>query len=885
MKCLDVRFRASAALVAIVLLMTFAERPASAAILTWNSNASGPPADGGGMWSGGNTWWNNSGDVAWANADGDTAVFGAAAGGSAYNVTLNGSQSVGGLTFQSQAYSLTGNGGTLNLAGSAVAITVNTSVGTIGTTISGSGGAIKSGAGTLVLTNADTYSGTITINNGALQLNTGNGASGGLASPTVVVNNSGFLALNAPDVLGYTSGREALVIAGGTVSNIMPGGRVTLQNAVTMTGGLLTGSGSGDGFGVYSFDSTGGFIASSDAVGNPATVNAQSIALQNGNLNISVARGPADPASDLTIASAIIPFGASNYGIVQMGNGILTLSGSNTYSGGTLVIGNGGSGGSLPNSPSSTNKILDNATLAFCRGNTAAQGIDFGSAAISGSGGLVQMGTGILALGAGNTYTGATTVSGGTLSAALLANGGQASSIGASSNASGNLILNGGILQYAASSVSIDRGFTVGADGGGVSVGGGTQLQLGNSLALGGTLAKTGPGTLRLTNYAGSSIASGGAFVVGQGTLDFGGSYFDTSPFGYRTLNIQVDPAGDLYIANAHALGGDPTDTGTSWGVVTVLGGSMTLAAEQYISGGTVDSLGRLVLQGATVANAGGGELWATSGTSWVSTLAAAQPSTINVPLTAEYGPFVFDVAAGSAGTDLLLSGNVASSGGTCGITKLNSGNLVLTGSNSYTTTTIGGGTLQIGAGGDSGTLGTGAVADNAVLAFSRSDRMAVANFIAGGGCLTQLGPGILVLSGTNGYTGGTTVAGGTLILASNAAIADGTSLTVGNAELFALPVASSSSVAVRGSCNRAGTLLICGAGGGAFICRDDSSPSPCALQVGLKSSLQRLPRGRLRDGLNRNRAQRRAVVQIDVLHRVVGVVVALAIDVVILHE
>ena len=42
---------------------------------------------------------------------------------------------------------------------------------------------------------------------------------------------------------------------------------------------------------------------------------------------------------------------------------------------------------------------------------------------------------------------------------------------------------------------------------------------------------------------------------------------------------------------------------------------------------------------------------------------------------------------------------------------------------------------------------------------------------IGGNGSLTQAGPGTLTLSGTNSYTGGTTIANGVLALGSNAAL------------------------------------------------------------------------------------------------------------------
>jgi autotransporter-associated beta strand protein len=90
----------------------------------------------------------------------------------------------------------------------------------------------------------------------------------------------------------------------------------------------------------------------------------------------------------------------------------------------------------------------------------------------------------------------------------------------------------------------------------------------------------------------------------------------------------------------------------------------------------------------------------------------------------------------------------------------------VLSGANTFVgTATISGGTLQIGAGGTTGTLGTGtaAVIDNATLAFNRSDSLTVANPISGSGVLNQIGSGTTILTGNNTYSGGTTISAGTL--------------------------------------------------------------------------------------------------------------------------
>ncbi len=776
----------AAAIAGMSIAIMAASQTTVASVLTWTNATSGPAQDGNGTWGTASTWWNNSVNVAWQSGNSDTALFGAAGGSSTFTVTLSGTQSVGSLTFQSQAYTLAGAGGILALSGSAPVFTVNAGGGTIAAVIAGSAGLTKAGAGMLAFTAINTYSGPTTVNGGTLQLNAANGANGELASPTITVNSGGVLALNAADVLGYTGSRAALFINGGTVSNIMGGGRITLQNTVTMTGGLLTGTGTGDFGGVYSFNSANGVAATSDSNGSPAVINAGAVSPQISDLSFNVTRGAASPASDLIVRSSIVPFNTETYGIAKTGNGILTLTGSNTFtgattiSGGSLILGGGGTTGSLLPSGS----ISNNGTLVFNRSNSVVEGTDFGI--IAGAGGIVQIGAGTLVLNATNTYTGPTAVAGGTLSASLLANPGGASSIGRSSADSSNLALsNGGVFQYIGASVSISRGFTVGAGGAGIDIGTGTQLQLAGTAVLNATLTKTGAGALRLTNYGGSSVSGGGTIVVNQGTLDFGSNNFGGSPFGYRALNIQVNSGGNLNISAAHALGGDNVDGGTSWGVVSILGGTMTLSNEQYISGGTASSHGRLVLQGGTVNNAGNGELRATSNTSWVSTLASAQPSSINVPMTAQYGPYVFDVADGLADADLLLAGNLSSSSGLYGITKVNSGKLVLTGSNSYTTTTISGGTLQVDEGGATGTLGTGAVTDNAVLAFSRSDSPTVGNVISGSGAIAQLGPGTLTLTASNSFTGGITVGGGSLILANAESVTDGSNLTIGDASQF----------------------------------------------------------------------------------------------------
>ena len=116
---------------------------------------------------------------------------------------------------------------------------------------------------------------------------------------------------------------------------------------------------------------------------------------------------------------------------------------------------------------------------------------------------------------------------------------------------------------------------------------------------------------------------------------------------------------------------------------------------------------------------------------------------------------------------DLTVGSDIS---GTGTITKLGASTLTLTGSNSYNgITTISAGTLQIGAGGTNGSLGTASVVNNGTLSFNRSDDVTISNTISGTGLLTKLGANTLTLTANNTYNDVTTIDAGTLILQHNA--------------------------------------------------------------------------------------------------------------------
>ncbi len=132
-----------------------------------------------------------------------------------------------------------------------------------------------------------------------------------------------------------------------------------------------------------------------------------------------------------------------------------------------------------------------------------------------------------------------------------------------------------------------------------------------------------------------------------------------------------------------------------------------------------------------------------------------------------------------TSGLNVSITGNASlfagSIDGIGGLTLQGGGTLALTGTNSYSTTTITAATLQIGNGGTTGTLGLSIVSDGGSLVFDRSDdAQVVAQMISGGGSVTQTGGGATTLSGANTYSGGTTISQGTILIGNASALGSG---------------------------------------------------------------------------------------------------------------
>jgi fibronectin-binding autotransporter adhesin len=170
--------------------------------------------------------------------------------------------------------------------------------------------------------------------------------------------------------------------------------------------------------------------------------------------------------------------------------------------------------------------------------------------------------------------------------------------------------------------------------------------------------------------------------------------------------------------------------------------------------------------------------------------LVSGQSTSVSLSQAITLGTSGGAISNGNSTYGLTLSGVISGSGlftVNSGISSgSQAGTVILTGSNSYTgATTITAGTLQVGAGGTTGTLGTGSINNSGTLSFNETGTVTVSNVISGTGALTQFGSGTLVLSGTNTYTGATTVSGGTLQLNAAANLGNTSGITVNGASLL----------------------------------------------------------------------------------------------------
>ncbi len=675
--------------------------------------------------------------------------------------------------------------------------------------ISGSGQVVKSGDKTLTLSGANSYTGGTTISGGTLvasnvealgsgdvtdnavlELNTGGDFTNAISGSGQVVK-SGDKTLTLSGANSYTGGTT---ISGGTLvaSNVEALGTGDITDNATLelnAGGDFANNIGGTGSVVKSGDKTLTLSGSNTYTGG-TTISGGTLVATNVE-----ALGTGNVTDNATLELSTGGDFANNIGgtgsVVKSGDETLTLSGANSYTGGTTI-----SGGTLVASnveALGTGDVTDNATLELNTGG------DFDNA-ISGSGQVVKSGDKTLTLSGANSYSGATTISGGTLVATnvdALGSGDVTDDATLELNTGGtfdNAISGSGQVVK-----SGDETLTLS----------GTNTYSGGTLISGGTLVASNVealGTGDVTNDAVLELNTGGTFdnaISGSGQVVKSGDKMLTLSGANSYSGGTLISDGTLVASNVEALGsGDVTNDavlelntgGTFDNVISgsgkveksgddalTLSGSNTYTGGTLISGGTlvasnVEALGTGdVTDNATLALNAGGDFTNNIGGTGRVEKSGDQTLTLSGSNTYTGGTLISSGTLVATSVDALGTGNVTNNatlalntggdfinniGGTGRVEKSGDDALTLSGSNTYTGgTLISGGTLVAN---DVNALGTGDVTDNAALMLNTGGDFI--NNIGGTGRVEKSGDDTLTLSGSNTYTGGTLISGGTLV-------------------------------------------------------------------------------------------------------------------------
>jgi fibronectin-binding autotransporter adhesin len=373
----------------------------------------------------------------------------------------------------------------------------------------------------------------------------------------------------------------------------------------------------------------------------------------------------------------------------------------------------------------------------------------------SGTGGLIKIGSGSLRLKAMNTYAGDTTIDGGSLIVAgsLLSTGKVVVHDGGILRGAGNGVatgLVGNVIDHTGGSIR------PGADAIDNSIGTLTmeslELNGGNlKFDVNPTNVTTGSGINDLIAVKGHVTLNGGTIELAASGVPVPGTYTLVTSSGITATQL---PIVDLPLSRrTYTVGMSGSD------VQVTVGGSAPLSL--LWSGGLDNNLWNINAASNWRSNTPNDQKFF----NFDSVTFDDSGSGSNVNLAQVVYPNSTIVNASKDYTFAGPGGIGYGGMGPGSLTKAGSGTLTLLTNNTYAgATTITGGTLQVGNGGSTGTLGgSSLIVNQGNVVFNRSDVVTVDQSISGSGNLVKSGAGTLILRGANTYSGITRIDAGTL--------------------------------------------------------------------------------------------------------------------------
>ncbi len=627
-------------------------------------------------------------------------------------------------------------------------------------------GLTKTGAGRVVVSAANTYTGTTNLYGGTLQLGSG-GAAGSLAPASAITGLAGAtLAFNRSN--SVVQGTDFASSIGGAINLAQIGsGTLTLAGNNSYTGStsitagtLQVGSGG-----------TAGSIAFSSAI--------------TGSAGTTLAFNRSDNYGGVYT----MPI-SGGLGLTHAGSGTLALVNAYDYTGttsvnaGTLQIGSGGTVGSIATASPITG--LAGATLAFNRSNSVVQGTDF-AATIGGAINVAQAGSGTLVLSGNNTYSGTTSVVQGTLRA---------------ERATGGLPTGGAVTLSSTSgrvNLAIDN---VGATG--------TLSQSVGPLSFGAgvgtvSLVQTAAQDLRLTSSGISAAAGAAGILVPSGANSATNGFASSQPTGFISTRLFFSGSSYAWNDGTNIRGIDyGNDAGTqtlttattvsSTSNLQVTGSitaqtSATFTTLEFSPSATLfrmtptSSSNVVTVGGILKTGSGTTTMQATGFNSGGSAQLVRAPSNADLDIRVSDPSGVLSLIPGSgAGGTALIAAN-----GSNGLTKSGPGRLSINGATTFTGLTRPlEGTIVVGnvSGLQSSTLdmspvGTGSVTFNQdstlggvtgsrdldfggrTITVGNNGSSTTYSGILSNGALAKVGTGTLTLTGSSTYTGNTSINSG----------------------------------------------------------------------------------------------------------------------------